>query len=380
MRLRLLTDVDVRRPARADGVRAADPRRGAATIAKLGPDPLVDDVAEGEERFTAVVRRKPTPIGLLLMDQSVVSGIGNVYRAELLFRARSEPAHARAATCREDVVRELWRDWVRLLRDRRRDRSDDDDGRPRSGGVSRARWRTATTVTGSTTARGCPCRVCGTAIVRRGDGDAQALLVPEVPGVTLVVSSLHAPEPELRDDRRRGTASPHRRGIPGRPSSAAPPDGLVASHYAVLLDEDRDDLTIVGHVGKPDDMIHGLGERELLVVVQGPHGYISPGWYGDVRVRADVELRLRAPDAACRRSSRPEENLRVLDRLVAHFEGRMPEPRLMWERPNDPTYVERLERGTVGFRLTPTRVVAKRKLSQNKSADVVETVIARAER
>ena len=60
------------------------------------------------------------------------------------------------------------------------------------------------------------------------------------------------------------------------------PDGLVASHYAVLLDEGRDDLTIVGHVGKPDDMIHGLGERELMIVVQGPHGYVSPGWYGDV--------------------------------------------------------------------------------------------------
>ena len=39
-------------------------------------------------------------------------------------------------------------------------------------------------------------------------------------------------------------------------------------------------------------------------------------------------------------------------------------------------FVERLERGTVGFRLTPTRVTAKRKLSQNKSAEVVETVIA----
>ena len=64
---------------------------------------------------------------------------------------------------------------------------------------------------------------------------------------------------------------------------SATDDGLVASHYAVLLDEDRDDLTIVGHVGKPDDLIHGLGERELLVVVQGPHGYISPGWYGDAR-------------------------------------------------------------------------------------------------
>ena len=37
----------------------------------------------------------------------------------------------------------------------------------------------------------------------------------------------------------------------------------------------------------------------------------------------------------------PEENLRVLDRLVARFEGGMPQPRLMWERPNDPAFVER---------------------------------------
>lgn len=153
------------------------------------------------------------------------------------------------------------------------------------------------------------------------------------------------------------------------------PDGLVASHYAMLLDEDRDDLTIVGHVGKPDDMIHGLGERELLVVVQGPHGYISPGWYGDVAAVPTWNF-VSAHLSGVPEVLTPTENLAALDRLVARFEGRMPDPRLMWERPNDPAYIERLERGTVGFRLTPTRVVAKRKLSQNKAAEVVETVIA----
>ncbi len=54
-------------------------------------------------------------------------------------------------------------------------------------------------------------------------------------------------------------------------------DGLVASHYAVLLDDACDDLTVVGHVGRPDDLIHGMGHREMLVVFQGPHGYVSPG-------------------------------------------------------------------------------------------------------
>lgn len=53
----------------------------------------------------------------------------------------------------------------------------------------------------------------------------------------------------------------------------------------------------------------------------------------------------------------------------------MPDPRGMWQRPNDEAFVQRLAAGTVGFRLTPTRVVAKRKLSQNKPAETIETVI-----
>ena len=151
-------------------------------------------------------------------------------------------------------------------------------------------------------------------------------------------------------------------------------EGLVASHYAVLLDEERDDLTIVGHVGKPDDLIHGLGERELLVVVQGPHGYISPGWYGDA-ANVPTWNFVSAHLSGVPEILSPDENLRVLERLVARFESRMPDPRLLWKPPNEPAFVERLEKGTVGFRLTPTRVVAKRKLSQNRTPEIVETII-----
>ncbi len=114
VRLRLLTETtcaDLRGPTACV---LQTPDEVAATIAKLGPDPLVDDLAEGEEQFTATVRKKPTAIGLLLMDQSVVSGIGNVYRAELLFRARQNP-HTPGREVPEEVVRDLWRDWARLL-------------------------------------------------------------------------------------------------------------------------------------------------------------------------------------------------------------------------------------------------------------------------
>ncbi len=151
-------------------------------------------------------------------------------------------------------------------------------------------------------------------------------------------------------------------------------NGLVASHYAVLLDEGRDDLTIVGHVGKPDDLIHGLGERELLVVVQGPHGYVSPGWYGDGPAVPTWNF------VSAHLSGVPElldadENLAVLERLVDRFERGMPNPRGMWQLPNDEEFVRRLERGTVGFRLTPSRVVGKRKLSQNRPAETVDHIV-----
>jgi len=155
---------------------------------------------------------------------------------------------------------------------------------------------------------------------------------------------------------------------------SATPDGLVASHYPVLLDEGRDDLTVVGHVGRPDDLIHGLGERELLVVVQGPHGYVSPGWYGEVAAAPTWNF-VSAHLTGVPELLAPEENLRVLERLVERFEGRLPEPRLMWEPPNGDAFVRRLAAGTVGFRLTPTRVVGKRKLSQNRPAEVVDAVI-----
>jgi formamidopyrimidine-DNA glycosylase len=163
VRLRLLTDstcADLRGPTACE---LQGPEEVAATIAKLGPDPLVDDVAEGEERFTAVVRRKPTPIGQLLMDQNVVSGIGNVYRAELLFRARQNP-HTPGREVPEEVVRGIWRDWVRLLSigvetGQMMTMDDLDPQAYRAAMASRddRHWVYHRA--------GLPCRICGTAIV-----------------------------------------------------------------------------------------------------------------------------------------------------------------------------------------------------------------------
>ena len=61
---------------------------------------------------------------------------------------------------------------------------------------------------------------------------------------------------------------------------------LVASHYPILLDDEAEELAVVTHVGRPDEKNHGFGEREMLLIVQGRHGYISPSWYAPGEVRA----------------------------------------------------------------------------------------------
>ena len=84
----------------------------AAVRRRLGPDPLR---ADGDiEVFVAGVRRRRRPIGELLMDQSVISGVGNIFRAETLLRCGVSPFRA-GDRLSADRVRRLWRDLVPLM-------------------------------------------------------------------------------------------------------------------------------------------------------------------------------------------------------------------------------------------------------------------------
>lgn len=114
VRVRILTDTavaDLRGPTACE---VFDQAQAEAAIAKLGPDPMHDAGRAAEDRFVAAVRKTVTPIGLLLMDQKVVAGIGNIYRAELLFRARLNP-HTPGRDIPVPTLRKLWKDWARLL-------------------------------------------------------------------------------------------------------------------------------------------------------------------------------------------------------------------------------------------------------------------------
>ena len=89
------------------------PDEVARILARLGPDPLRRDA--DPERAWPKLQRRASPIGLALMDQSVIAGIGNVYRAESLYVHALHP-EVPARDIPHDQWLALWgtlRTWLR---------------------------------------------------------------------------------------------------------------------------------------------------------------------------------------------------------------------------------------------------------------------------
>jgi endonuclease-8/formamidopyrimidine-DNA glycosylase len=112
VRLRLQNDTayaDLRGATQCDLV---GPERRAQIVTRLGEDPLRPDADPA--RVWARISRSPRPIGDLLMDQAVLAGVGNVYRAEILFRHRIHPLRP-GRTLRRGTFLAMWADLVELM-------------------------------------------------------------------------------------------------------------------------------------------------------------------------------------------------------------------------------------------------------------------------
>ncbi len=147
---------------------------------------------------------------------------------------------------------------------------------------------------------------------------------------------------------------------------------LVASHYPVLLDESREGLALLTHVGRPDEELHDFAGREILVIVQGHHGYVSPSWYGPDATRAPTWNFSVAHIYGVPEVLGEEENLATLTRLVERFERAVEEPLYL-----DQEWGRQIAKGTVGLRIPVDRFVCKRKLSQDKDDLSRRQVIAK---
>lgn len=143
-----------------------DDERRAAVLARLGPDPLRAD-ADGTRAWRRIHASR-APVAALLMDQGVVAGVGNIYRAEVLFRHSVDPMLA-GRDLPEPVWKAIWSDLRALMRSGVRD-----------GRIDTVRPSDDPTVTGREPRHdrhggevyvyrraGQPCHVCGRPVATR---------------------------------------------------------------------------------------------------------------------------------------------------------------------------------------------------------------------
>lgn len=115
VRLRLVGGRHVADLRGATLVEIVTPEEMEATIARLGPDPLRAGT-EGNDPGRALARlaRTGRTFAEALMDQSIIAGVGNLYRCEVLFRHRVDPFRP-AKEIRPTTFLRIWDDLVDLL-------------------------------------------------------------------------------------------------------------------------------------------------------------------------------------------------------------------------------------------------------------------------
>jgi transcriptional regulator len=153
-------------------------------------------------------------------------------------------------------------------------------------------------------------------------------------------------------------------------------EGPFATHLPAFVLETGDHLVVRGHVAKANAHWRHLEQQpNCLTIFHGPHAYVSasnyttrenvPTWnYGAVHVYGNARV-----------FASPEDLQSVLHQLIGTFEPAYAD---QWASFSE-TYRERMLSHIVGFEIAVTRIEAKFKLSQNRTKEEQDNVIASLE-
>lgn len=144
----------------------------------------------------------------------------------------------------------------------------------------------------------------------------------------------------------------------------------VADPIPFLLDAERGPLgTLVGHVARANPLWQRAAGRPVLVVFQGPQGYVSPSGYPGKAVQGKVVPTWNYAMVQARGRLRAVEDPHALQaivaRLTARHEAAQPRPWAVDDAPAD--YIAAMLRAIVGIEIPLDALVGKYKLSQNRS-------------
>jgi transcriptional regulator len=141
--------------------------------------------------------------------------------------------------------------------------------------------------------------------------------------------------------------------------------GAHITHLPLLLDDAG--TALVGHVARPNPHWHAFAQGETVAVFQGPHAFVSRGWYRDPADNVPT-WNYAAVHATGRPRLCDEPATRAaVERLSARFED-----------PELPPVLEQkmggLLKGIVAFHLPIERLEVKFKMSQNKPHEIAGVI------
>jgi transcriptional regulator len=151
------------------------------------------------------------------------------------------------------------------------------------------------------------------------------------------------------------------------------PEGPFATHLPLAIRQNGEQVVLRGHVARANPhWQHLKSQPQALGIFHGPHSYISPSnyvtqenvptWnYGAVHAYGEARV-----------FAEPEQLLPVLHDLIGTFEARYSE---QWSELSE-AYRQRMLSHIVGFEIAVTKIEAKFKLSQNRTKQEQENVMA----
>ena len=158
----------------------------------------------------------------------------------------------------------------------------------------------------------------------------------------------------------------------------SPVDGtLMTTHLPFLIEPGEGaNGTLHAHMARQNPHWNSFdGKTEALVVFAGPHGYISPTWYAKpspaVPTWNYVAVHVYGTPVVVDDPARTRAHLA---HLAETFEGEAPGRWTMADQPD--SFIDGMLRGVVSFQLAVTRIEGKAKMSQNRSSEDRDSVIA----
>ena len=150
--------------------------------------------------------------------------------------------------------------------------------------------------------------------------------------------------------------------------------GLQVSHLPFLAEREEGRVRLLGHVARNNPHATALeAARDQLVIIHGPHAYVSPSWYANHPSVPTWNYAVVHAHGRARLMDEPALH-DLLMRLSARYEAGRPNAWRMSGLP--PAYVEGMLAAIVGFEVVVERLEGKFKLSQNRPDEIPRVIAA----